>query len=278
MMGFAPLPPAIDLGQAAGIPGGAGTLTDGLIARRVSLVRAIGSGALASVALVWLPLVVVVPYVFLSRWLSASRWETTYARPGAGDLLEALMQYAVAAGPWTLVAALVGALLAALRCLSARRGHWWLVRLTAGQVLQFGWHSLLVGVAVPLVLLQVVFSWQPAGADGQGLQLLWVALFPFWLVSGVLVEVLWELINMPLLRRVAPLQPAVLLGLAVQSVLEAEPLLQAARIQQVVADPTTGNVTIHGVFADDLQRQRVREAGLKVAGVEQVQVVQGEAG
>lgn len=145
-------PPTVNMEDTGGVssrrPGG--VLDDLLVAREVSLVHALGVGALAAVVLLWLPVIAVVIYAFFSRWMSGARWEQVYTRPGLDDLGGVVVQYVLTVGPWTLVAAPFGALLGALRRLSARRGHWWLVTLVAGQVLQFGWHSLVAGLAVPL--------------------------------------------------------------------------------------------------------------------------------
>ena len=272
-------PPTVNMEDTGGVssrrPGG--VLDDLLVAREVSLVHALGVGALAAVALLWLPVIAVVIYAFFSRWMSGARWEQVYTRPGLDDLGGVVVQYVLTVGLWTLVAAPFGALLGALRRLSARRGHWWLVTLVAGQVLQFGWHSLVAGLAVPLLLLLVIFRWSPAWLDVSTLPLLWVGLFPLWLVSGLAVEVLWEAINGPILRRIVPLPVALRTSLAVQAALGAEPNLRTARIEDVSADPDTGTVYVRGKFVDAEQVRRVQQVCMRVASVKRVVVTPSAA-
>lgn len=266
--GAGPGLPDLDLG-GLGVKRGQRVFDDTLVAREAAPGRTATAGVAAAALLVCVPLLL----VMLNALLGASLG--FYRQEGFGPLAAAARAaggYSLAVGPWLPLAAASGAALGWLRRFSARRGQWWIVPLSADTGLRFGWHSIAAGVLVPVALLIV------AGRTdlGDRAVLLMMIIFPAWLLSGLAVEALWELLTVPLLRRLAPVSPARYLEVGVRALVQMEPDLESVKLRSVRADPEAGVLYVQGVFADEGQVARLEEVcRQRIVGVRRVEI--GEA-
>ncbi len=240
---------------------------DSLIAREASTSRTALAGGLAALILLGVPLVVLAINALLGACGDLMR--ANVAAPLTA-LWDVAVGYVLAVGPWLLPIVVLGALLGGLRRYAARHGYILVLAVGPTRQMPFGLQSAFPILLVPVALW--VVAQRLAATQQLNITMILLIALPLWILSGVAIDVAWEGAAAWLLRRLSPLPPALVMTVAVRTVLQAERDLETAQIRDVAADPDTGTVHIRGQFEDAEQQRRVQQLCQKVAGVKRVQV------
>ena len=253
--------------NAFGAAPGERVFRDGVIAREAGTSRTALAGALAALLLLCVPLAILSFNALLGACGDLLR--TNVAAPLTA-LWGVAVAYVLAVRPWLPLAAALGALLAWLRRVGSRRGYLLVLPMGPAQQMQFGVQSTLPILLVPAALW--VLARRLEGTVQVDVTTIILAAFPLWLLSGVAVDVAWESATARLLRRLAPLPPALIMSMAVHELMRMERDLETAKVRDVAAEPRTGTVHIRGQFEDAEQMRRAQQLCQKVDGVKSVLV------
>ena len=174
-----------------------------------------------------------------------------------------------------LSSGLLGAIVGVVRRWSVRRGITWSLLIGTYFSSHPGPQSVIALVVVPILVaaalhaVSVVADYSLSFAP-----IFFLILPPAWMLSGLMFESAWEAIVFPILRASAT-EPMkwLLREKALFRLLKDDSYLLSCRLHEVRIDNMTGVAHVRGEFRTPDHLRRVREIGLRVIGVTDVEVV-----
>jgi len=173
-----------------------------------------------------------------------------------------------------LCSGMLGAAMGIVRRWSVRRGIVW--RLLVGHYFSShpGPHSVIALVVVPLLVAAILHATSAVAGYSLSFAPLFFLIFPpAWMLSGLMFESAWEALVFPLLRSTTA-EPMKWLAreAALFRLLKDDSYLFGCRLNEVRIDSDSGVAHIRGDFRTPDHLRRVREVGLRVIGVKEVEV------
>lgn len=187
----------------------------------------------------------------------------------SGKIETALLAFALV----LIGSSILGAVLGAVRRWSVRRGITW--KLLVGN--HFSSHpgpqTVISLLTVPLLIVGILHAVSTMVENLVSIAPVLFFMFPLWGLSGFLYEAAWEPLLLFVLRSVAA-EPMKLLKreATLVSLLKDDAELFDCRLQAVRIDSENGVAHIRGDFRTPDHFRRVREIGLRVIGVNDVEV------
>lgn len=173
-----------------------------------------------------------------------------------------------------LTSGLLGAVVGVVRRWSVRRGITWSLLIGTYFSSHPGPQSVIALVVVPILVaaalhaVSVVADYSLSFAP-----IFFLILPPAWMLSGLMFESAWEALVFPILRaRATEPMKWLLREKALFRLLKDDSYLFSCRLHEVRIDTITGVAYVRGEFRTPDHLRRVREIGLRVIGVTEVEV------
>ena len=168
----------------------------------------------------------------------------------------------------------LGAVMGAVRRWSVRRGILW--KLLVGHYFSShpGPHSVIALVAAPALIVAALHAVSVVGGFTVSIAPVFFLMFPpAWMLAGLMYESAWEALLFPMLRsRATEPMRWLLREAALFRLLKDDSYLFECRLHTVSIDAESGVARVRGHFPTPDHARRVREIGLRVVGVREVDV------
>ena len=169
----------------------------------------------------------------------------------------------------------LGALMGAVRRWSVRREITWNLLVGSFFSSHPGPHSVIALAVVPLLAAATLHAVSVAAGYSLSFAPIFFLIFPpAWILSGLMFESAWEALVLPMLRSSAGESMRWLAReAALFSLLKDDSYLFECRLHAVRIDAATGVAHVQGDFPTPDHLRRVREIGLRIVGVTEVDVI-----